>query len=168
VRAALLSGIGVKVYACGLYVDPAAARAAVGDRFVGRAPADVCKDQSLYSTINSSADVEKTVRLTFARDIDSAKIVNALSGMVELETLSPRHHPRSNPRFLTQIAPTTWRAFVSWTLIFERIRPALGESSASLKEFEGHFEGVTFKKGQSLTFSAVKAGHFTIILITST
>jgi len=103
VRAALFSGIGVKVYACGLYVDPAAARAAVGDQFVGREPADVCKDQSLYSAINSSADVEKTVRLTFARDIDSAKIVNALSGTDELETLSPRHHPRSNPRFLSQM-----------------------------------------------------------------
>ena len=116
VRVKRIAGIGVKVYACGLYVDPSAARAAVGDRYVGRKVSDVAKDQSLYAAVMNDAKVEKTVRLVFARDLDSAKIADALS---------------------------------------ERLRPALGAGSASLREFESHFEGVQFKKGQSLTFSAV-------------
>lgn len=116
VRVKRIAGIGVKVYACGLYVDPSAARAAVGDRYVGRKVSDVAKDQSLYAAVLNDAKVEKTARLVFARDLDSAKIADALS---------------------------------------ERLRPALGAGSASLREFESHFEGVQFKKGQSLTFSAV-------------
>jgi hypothetical protein len=55
------------------------------------------------------------VRLTFARNLDSAKIADALS---------------------------------------ERLRPALGKDSKSLRTFEAYFDGVTFLKGQSLTFSA--------------
>lgn len=39
----------------------------------------MAKDQSLYAAVLSSNDVEKTVRLAFARDIDSAKIRDALS-----------------------------------------------------------------------------------------
>ena len=65
--------------------------------------------------VNGADSVEKTVRLVFVRDIDSAKIRDALS---------------------------------------ERLRPALGAGSPSLKRFEAYFDGVTFKKGQSLTFTA--------------
>ena len=36
----------------------------------------------------------------------------------------------------------------------ERLRPALGADSPSLKQFEAYFDGLTFKKGQCLTFSA--------------
>ena len=36
----------------------------------------------------------------------------------------------------------------------ERLRPALGKDSKSLRTFETYFDGVTFLKGQSLTFSA--------------
>ena len=46
---------------------------------MGKKPADVAKDPSLYHAVLSSDDVEKTVRLSFARDIDSAKIRDALS-----------------------------------------------------------------------------------------
>ena len=74
VRIKRIAGIGVKVYACGLYVNPASARAAVGDRYVGKSVKDVAKDQALFDAVNAAADVEKTVRLVFARDIDSAKI----------------------------------------------------------------------------------------------
>ena len=116
VRVKRIAGVGVKVYACGLYVDPSAARAAVGDAYVGRKVSDVAKDQSLFATLLNDAKVEKTARLVFARDLDSAKVSDALS---------------------------------------ERLRPALGAGSASLRAFESHFEGVQFKKGQSLTFSAV-------------
>lgn len=115
VRIKRIAGIGVKVYACGLYVNPASARAAVGDRYVGKSVKDVAKDQTLFDVVNAAADVEKTVRLVFARDIDSAKIRDALS---------------------------------------ERLRPALGADSPSLRRFEAYFDGVTFKKGQSLTFTA--------------
>jgi hypothetical protein len=115
VRVKRIAGIGVKVYACGLYVDPEDARAALGDRFVGRDVADVGKDQSLFDGVLRSDDVDKTVRLAFARNIDSAKIRDALS---------------------------------------ERLRPALGRDSESLKTFETYFDGVTFEKGQALTFSA--------------
>ena len=115
VRIKRIAGIGVKVYACGLYVNPASARAAVGDRYVGKSVKDVAKDQALFDAVNAAADVEKTVRLVFARDIDSAKIRDALS---------------------------------------ERLRPALGAESPSLRRFEAYFDGVTFKKGQSLTFTA--------------
>ena len=79
VRIKRIAGIGVKVYACGLYVNPASARAAVGDRCVGKSVKDVAKDQALFDAVNAAADVEKTVRLVFARDIDSAKIRDALS-----------------------------------------------------------------------------------------
>ena len=115
VRIKRIAGIGVKVYACGLYVDPASARAVVGDRYVGKGVRDVAKDQGLFDAVNGADSVEKTVRLVFARDIDSAKIRDALS---------------------------------------ERLRPALGAGSPSLKRFEAYFDGVTFKKGQSLTFTA--------------
>ena len=67
VRVKRIAGIGVKVYACGLYVDPGAARKVVGDKYVGKKPSDVAKDQSLYATVLKSDDVEKTVRLVFAR-----------------------------------------------------------------------------------------------------
>jgi hypothetical protein len=44
------------------------------------------------------------------------------------------------------------------------VRPALGAGSPSLKEFEGYFDGLTFKKGQSLTFSAVGGKLHTTVL----
>lgn len=100
-------------------------RTAVGDKFVGKRPSEVSKDPSLYAAVLKSSDVEKSVRLAFARDIDSAKIRDALC---------------------------------------ERLRPALGEGSASLKEFEAYFDGLTFKKGQALTFSAVGGKLHTVVL----
>ena len=77
VRVKRIAGVGVKVYACGLYVDPSAARAAVGDAYVGRKVSDVAKDQSLFATLLNDAKVEKTARLVFARDLDSAKVSDA-------------------------------------------------------------------------------------------
>jgi hypothetical protein len=102
-----VAGIPVRVYAVGLYVDLRAARAAVGDRFVGGRAVDVAKDPSLFAAVLSSPDVEKTVRLVLARDVDSSKIRDALS---------------------------------------ERLKPVLGAGSPSLKEFEGYFDGIMFKK----------------------
>ena len=107
VRVKRIAGVGVKVYACGLYVDPSAARAAVGDAYVGRKVSDVAKDQSLFATLLNDAKVEKTARLVFARDLDSAKVSDALS---------------------------------------ERLRPALGAGSASLRAFD-RTSRVQFKKG---------------------
>mmetsp|Transcript_32274 Transcript_32274/g.79692 ORF Transcript_32274/g.79692 Transcript_32274/m.79692 type:complete len:294 (-) Transcript_32274:243-1124(-) len=115
VREKRIAGIPIKVYACGLYVDTASAKKAVGSKFVGKKASDVCKDQALYSAVLSSSDVDKTVSLVLARDMDSAKIRDALA---------------------------------------ERLRPALGAGSPSLKEFEGYFTGGV-KKGQTITFSAV-------------
>ena len=77
--------------------------------------AEVAGDQAVFDALLRDARVTKTVRLTFARNLDSAKIADALS---------------------------------------ERLRPALGKDSKSLRTFEAYFDGVTFLKGQSLTFSA--------------
>jgi hypothetical protein len=106
----------VKVYACGLYVDVAAALRALGSAFSGRDPRDVSRDEALYAAVLNDPGVEKTVRLAFARDLDSSKISDALS---------------------------------------ERLRPVLGAGSESLRAFEAPFAGVTFRKGETLTFSAV-------------
>ena len=115
VRVKRIAGVGVKVYACGLYVHPKQARDALGDAHVGRGVAEVAGDQAVFDALLRDARVTKTVRLTFARNLDSAKIADALS---------------------------------------ERLRPALGKDSKSLRTFETYFDGVTFLKGQSLTFSA--------------
>ena len=115
VRVKRIAGVGVKVYACGLYVHPKQARDALGDAHVGRGVAEVAGDQAVFDALLRDARVTKTVRLTFARNLDSAKIADALS---------------------------------------ERLRPALGKDSRSLRTFEAYFEGVKFLKGQSLTFSA--------------
>lgn len=115
VRVKRIAGVGVKVYACGLYVHPKQARDALGDAHVGRGVAEVAGDQAVFDALLRDARVTKTVRLTFARNLDSAKIADALS---------------------------------------ERLRPALGKDSKSLRTFEAYFDGVTFLKGQSLTFSA--------------
>ena len=115
VRVKRIAGVGVKVYACGLYVHPQQARDALGDAHVGRGVAEVAGDQAVFDALLRDARVTKTVRLTFARNLDSAKIADALS---------------------------------------ERLRPALGKDSKSLRTFETYFDGVTFLKGQSLTFSA--------------
>ena len=117
VRVKRIAGVGVKVYACGLYVHPKQAKQSVGDAgwHVGRGVADVAGDQKLFDALLHDSSVTKTVRLTFARDLDSAKIADALS---------------------------------------ERLRPALGKDSKSLRTFEAYFDGVKFLKGQSLTFSA--------------
>ena len=115
VRVKRSAGVGVKVYACGLYGHPKQARAALGDAHVGRGVAEVAGDQAVFDALLRDARVTKTVRLTFARNLDSAKIADALS---------------------------------------ERLRPALGKDSKSLRTFETYFDGVTFLKGQSLTFSA--------------
>jgi hypothetical protein len=115
VRVKRIAGVGVKVYACGLYVHPKQAKQSLGDAHLGRGVADVAGDQKLFDALLHDSSVTKTVRLTFARDLDSAKIADALS---------------------------------------ERLRPALGKDSKSLRTFEAYFDGVKFLKGQSLTFSA--------------
>ena len=115
VRVKRIAGVGVKVYACGLYVHPKQARDALGEAHVGRSVAEVAGDQKVFDALLRDSSVAKTVRLTFARDLDSAKIADALS---------------------------------------ERLRPALGKDSKSLRTFEAYFDGVKFLKGQSLTFSA--------------
>jgi hypothetical protein len=116
VRVKRIAGVGVKVYACGLYVDVASALRALGSAFSGRDPRDVARDEALYAAVLCDPGVEKTVRLAFARDLDSSKIADALS---------------------------------------ERLRPVLGAGSESLRAFEAPFAGVTFRKGETLTFSAV-------------
>jgi hypothetical protein len=115
VRVKRIAGVGVKVYACGLYVHPKQAKQSLGDAHLGRGVADVAGDQKLFDALLHDSSVTKTVRLTFARNLDSAKIADALS---------------------------------------ERLRPALGKDSKSLRTFEAYFDGVKFLKGQSLTFSA--------------
>ena len=117
VRVKKIAGIGVKVYAAGLYIDAEAAKKAVGDQYKGKSAAAVAADDGLYRSLLSDSSIEKTVRLVFARDLDSKKIRDAL---------------------------------------VERLVPRLGESSPSLKQFETFFDGIAFKKGQSLTFSAVR------------
>ena len=115
VRVKRIAGVGVKVYACGLYVHPNHARKTLGVAHVGRDVADVAKDQNVFDALLNDHAVGKTARLTFARDLESSKIADALS---------------------------------------ERLRPALGKDSKSLRTFESYFDDVKFLKGQSLTFSA--------------
>lgn len=86
---------------------------------MGKNPSVVAKDQSLYAAVLSSNEVEKTVRLAFAREIDSAKVCDALS---------------------------------------ERLRPALGAESVTLKEFERHFDGLTFKKAGEIRYFTGRDG----------
>lgn len=124
VRVKKIAGIGVKVYAAGLYIDAEAAKKAVGDKYKGKSAAAVAKDDGLYSSLLTNPGIEKTVRLVFARDLDSKKISDAL---------------------------------------VERLVPRLGAGSPSIKEFEKFFDGIAFKKGQSLTFSAVKGALHTNI-----
>ena len=102
------------MYACGLYVHPKQARDALGDAHVGRGVAEVAGDQAVFDALLRDARVTKTVRLTFAVNLDSAKIADALS---------------------------------------ERLRPALGKDSKSLRTFETARRRHHLK-GQSLTFSA--------------
>eukprot|EP00227_Mantoniella_beaufortii_P002216 CAMPEP_0197616070 /NCGR_PEP_ID=MMETSP1326-20131121/60343_1 /TAXON_ID=1155430 /ORGANISM="Genus nov. species nov., Strain RCC2288" /LENGTH=349 /DNA_ID=CAMNT_0043184951 /DNA_START=280 /DNA_END=1331 /DNA_ORIENTATION=- len=146
VREKRIAGIPIKVYACGLYVDTASAKKAVGSKFVGKKASDVCKDQALYSAVLSSSDVDKTVSLVLARDMDSAKIRDALAERLRLSRvkwhhvtcqMALRHGQRQDPRRAGGAAAA-----------------ALGAGSPSLKEFEGYFTGGV-KKGQTITFSAV-------------
>ena len=104
VRVKRIAGVGVKVCACGLCVDPRRSPPSATRRrtqSVGRGEGPIA-----VRHVAEHAKVEKTARLVFARDLDSAKVSDALS---------------------------------------ERLRPALGAGSASLRAFESHFEGVQFE-----------------------
>ena len=104
-RVKKICGLGVKVYACGFYVDAAGVREAMGD---GETDA-----------LEALKTCERSIRLKFARDVGGDKIVEALA---------------------------------------ERIRPAMDADSTSLKRFEAIFDGVSFKKGTSLDFTATADG----------
>ena len=100
VRVKRVAGLSVRVYACGLYVDAAAAKRA---KARGGDP------------LEALASCERSVRLVFARDVGGEKVVEALA---------------------------------------ERIRPKMESGSPALRAFEKIFDGVSFKKGSSLDFTA--------------
>jgi hypothetical protein len=108
VRVKRIAGLGVKVYACGFYVDAGAMRGMKADGTMGA------------DAFEALSRCERSVRLVFARDVGGDKIVEALA---------------------------------------ERIRPKMSAGSASLKTFEAIFDGVSFKKGTSLDFSASSRGE---------
>jgi len=110
VRVKRIAGLGVKVYACGFYIDAGAMRGMKADETMGA------------DAFEALARCERSVRLVFARDVGGDKIVEALA---------------------------------------ERIRPKMSAGSASLKTFEAIFDGVSFKKGTSLDFSASSRGELT-------
>ena len=104
-----IAGVGVKVYACGLYVHPKQARTRSGRARRPRRPPRSTRRR------RAARRASRIRALDVRQNLDSAKIADALS---------------------------------------ERLRPALGKDSKSLRTFETYFDGVTFLKGQSLTFSA--------------
>ena len=79
VRVKRIAGVGVKVYACGLYVHPGKVVQATGEKFFGRSVTDVAKDQKLFDAVLNDDSIGKTVRLTFNRELGSGKIADALA-----------------------------------------------------------------------------------------
>lgn len=79
VRVKRIAGVGVKVYACGLFLHPDAVKKAIGGTFFGKNPARVAKDQTLFDFVVNDHAIGKTVRLVFARDLESSKIADALA-----------------------------------------------------------------------------------------
>ena len=73
----------VKVYAFGLYVDPAGARGALA-AWRGKSAADLAKSQSLYQTV-LKGQFPMTLRLVMTRDVGGDQMANAFN-----EALGPR------------------------------------------------------------------------------
>jgi len=68
----------VKVYAFGLYVDSAGARAALS-AWRGKSAADLARDQSLYGELLKGA-FPMTLRLVMTRNVDGAQMAEAFDG----------------------------------------------------------------------------------------
>jgi hypothetical protein len=68
----------VKVYAFGLYVDPAGARAALAD-WQGKTAKELEKDDSLYDRILAQ-DFDMTLRLVMTRDVGGEDMAEAFDG----------------------------------------------------------------------------------------
>ena len=73
----------VKVYAFGLYVDGAAARAAL-DAWRGRSAADLARDESLYAELLKGS-FPMTLRLVMTRNVGGEQMAEAFDG-----ALAPR------------------------------------------------------------------------------
>ena len=79
VRVKRIAGLGVKVYALGIYVDAIAVKRVLAAKFKGKAPtAEACAE-----AVISLTDVERNLQLVFARSVDGATVASALAERLE-------------------------------------------------------------------------------------